>query len=386
VGEFYATGGEEGVGSDATPRYFITIVYLIPELLMPLASYKLYTNFNHLYHRLRRERRMKILITGAFGNIGKVVMEEAYKRHHQIIVFEVDNKKTRKAAKKYKNKINQVIFGDIRDFESTKKAVEESDAIIHLAAIIPPLSKKNRDLTMSVNLDGTVNLVNSIGENKRSLPFIFTSSASVMGPTQLQERLVSRDDPLIISGNYEESKIKCEEYLKNNADNFLIFRLAGVLPTFSAGSFMGYFSYLEEIFDMHPEMRLEMVMAEDVATALVTAAEKLKSGDTAKNQAYILGGGTENGWQLRGEQFLSRLFGCLSLPVPDRKYFTQDINTYHLDWYDTVEAEREFHFQNHSFEEYLRRLKRTFRIYKIPIVLFRKIIMKKLVGLSPYRT
>jgi hypothetical protein len=141
---------------------------------------------------------------------------------------------------------------------------------------------------------------------------------------------------------------------------------------------------LEELFDMHPDMRLEMVMAEDVATALVTGAEKLNAGSTAKNQAYILGGGKENGWQLRGREFLSNLFGSLSLPVPDQKYFTQDLNTYHLDWYDTKEAQQEFRYQNHTFEEYLTCMRKAFRIYKLPIVLFRGIIVKRLVKMSPY--
>jgi putative NADH-flavin reductase len=44
---------------------------------------------------------MKLLITGSFGNIGKAVINEAYRRGHNITVFEVDNKKTRKNAKKY---------------------------------------------------------------------------------------------------------------------------------------------------------------------------------------------------------------------------------------------------------------------------------------------
>ena len=47
---------------------------------------------------------MKILITGAFGNIGKAVIEETYQRGHEIIVFEIDNKKTRKEARKYRKK------------------------------------------------------------------------------------------------------------------------------------------------------------------------------------------------------------------------------------------------------------------------------------------
>ncbi|MFX1521664.1 MAG: NAD-dependent epimerase/dehydratase family protein [Promethearchaeota archaeon] len=327
---------------------------------------------------------MNVLITGAFGNIGSAVIKEAYKRNHEITVFEIDNKKTRKTAERYRNKVKDVVFGNIQDFEAVKKAVKESEVVIHLAAIIPPLSKKNRQLTMDVNLGGTINIVNAIKQIKRNIPFIFTSSASVMGPTQLQDKIVSRNDPLVKTGNYEESKIECEEFLKKNADNYLIFRLAGVLPTFSASSFAGAFSLLEEIFDMHPDMRLEMVMAEDVATALVTGAEKLKSGTTPKNQVYILGGGKKNGWQLRGGEFLSRLFGSLSLTVPDRKYFTQDINTYHLDWYDTKEAQQEFDYQHHSFDDYLNHIKRTFRIYRIPIRIFRKIILKKLVKMSSY--
>ena len=327
---------------------------------------------------------MKILITGAFGNIGKAVIEEAHKRGYEVIVFEIDNKKTRKDARKYRNKVQNMFFGDIRKFGDIKKAVRECDAVIHLAAIIPPTSKKQRELTMDVNYGGTVNLINAIKDTKRTVPFVFTSSASVMGPTQLQDRLVDRNDPLVITGNYEESKIKCEDFLKENADNYLIFRLAGVLPAFSALSFMSALPLLEEIFDMHPDMRLEMIMATDVATALVTGVEKLKSGATQKNQAYILGGGERNGWQLRGNEFLSLLFGSLSLPVPDQKYFTQDINKYHLDWYDTEEAQREFDFQNHSIEDYFKHMKKTWGIFKLPIILFRKIIIKKIVKMSPY--
>lgn len=327
---------------------------------------------------------MKILITGAFGNIGKAVIEESYNRGHEVLVFEIKNNKTLKEARKYQNKIKKVFFGDIRNFNDVKKAVRECDAVIHLAAIIPPVSKKHRELTMEVNYGGTVNLINAIKEAKRDIPFVFTSSASVMGPTQLQNKLVDRNDPLVISGNYEESKINCEEFLKKNADNFLIFRPAGVLPVFSALSFMSGLPFLEELFDMHPDMRLEMVMAVDVASALVTGIEKLKSGVTEKNEAYILGGGNRNGWQLKGRDFLSILFGSLSLPLPDQKYFTQDINKYHLDWYDTKEAQREFDFQNHSIGDFFNYLKKTFGFFKFFILIFRKIIMWRIVKMSPY--
>ena len=327
---------------------------------------------------------MKLLITGAFGNVGQAIIEEAFNRGHEVTVFEVENKKTLKAAKKFRNKIKTVIFGDIRNFEDAKKAVQDCEGLIHLAAILPPLSKKMRELTMEVNFGGTVNLVNAINETKREIGFVFTSSASVMGPTQLQDRLVTRHDPLVVTGNYEESKIKCENFLKENADNYLIFRLAGVLPEFSFSAFTGSFSAMEELFDMHPDMRLEMITGKDVATALVTGVEKLKTGKTPKNQAYILGGGKEKGWQLTGREFVCRMFGSMSMPVPDIKYFTPDVNTYHLDWYDTKEAQQQFDFQKHTIEEHFKQVKKTFRIVKLPILLFRGYILKKLVKMSPY--
>jgi nucleoside-diphosphate-sugar epimerase len=256
--------------------------------------------------------------------------------------------------------------------------------VIHLAAILPPVSKKKRELTMDVNYRGTVKLVNAIKQTNQEIAFVFTSSASVMGPTQLQDRLVTRHDPLVVTGNYEESKIKCEKFLKENADNYLIFRLAGVLPEFSFSAFSGSFSAMEELFDMHPEMRLEMIKGKDVATALVTGVEKLKQGTTPKNQAYILGGGKQNGWQLTGREFVTRMFGAMSMRVPDTKYFTPDVNTYHLDWYDTKEAQQEFEFQNHTMEEHFKQIRKKFRIVKLPIILFRGYINKKLVKMSPY--
>ena len=60
--------------------------------------------------------------------------------------------------------------------------------------------------------------------------------------------------------------------MNESTDNYLIFRLAGVLPILSPVTI----SLLEELFDIHHDMRLEMILDVDVATALVTGAEQLK--------------------------------------------------------------------------------------------------------------
>ena len=102
---------------------------------------------------------MRILITGAFGNVGKALIHEAWKRNHKVVVFELDNKRNRKTAEKYRKKIDKVLFGDIRNLKSVLSAVEGCDLVIHMAAIIPPLTKRNRELCMDVNYSGTKNLL-----------------------------------------------------------------------------------------------------------------------------------------------------------------------------------------------------------------------------------
>jgi hypothetical protein len=71
--------------------------------------------------------------------------------------------------------------------------------------------------------------------------------------------------------------------------------------------------------------------------------------------------------------------------LPNEKYFTQDINTYHLDWYDTEEAQREFDYQNHPLDGYLKNLSRTFWAFKLPIILAQGIIIHEVEKMSPYK-
>lgn len=323
---------------------------------------------------------MRVLITGAFGNIGKAVLEKAYENGHEINILELETKRNRKYARKIRKKINRLFFGDINDTTLVNEAVEQSDAIIHLAAIIPPLSKRNRELCMRVNYEGTLNLLRARDRCSQDIAFIFTSSASVMGSTQQREPPVKVTDPVVITGNYEESKIKAEKYLKTNEDNYLIFRLAGVLTSYASFNM----SYLEETFDFHPEARVEFVLDKDVATALVTAAEKLVAKQTPQKKTYFLGGGAENNCQTTGQAFLELLYNSFVIPMPERKYFTSNINAYHLDWYDTEEAQKEFFFQNHGIDNFFNFMLKKYGKFKPIIKLFKRALLRKITSMSPY--
>ncbi len=71
--------------------------------------------------------------------------------------------------------------GDILDMFSLEEAVAGIDKIYHCAAIIS-YSKRNKDLLMQVNVEGTANVVNiALDNNIKKLVYI--SSIAALGKT-----------------------------------------------------------------------------------------------------------------------------------------------------------------------------------------------------------
>jgi len=84
---------------------------------------------------------LKILLTGAFGNVGLSTLKELLKRNHDIRVFDIKNKRNKRLATKYKKGI-EIVWGDLRNYKDVERAVYDRDIVVHVAAIIPPLADK----------------------------------------------------------------------------------------------------------------------------------------------------------------------------------------------------------------------------------------------------
>jgi UDP-glucose 4-epimerase len=106
----------------------------------------------------------------------------------------------------------ELIEGDIRDFWTVREAVDGVDYVLHQAALPSvPRSVKNPLTSNSVNIDGTLNLLEASkqAEVKR---FVFASSSSVYGDTpELPKREDMWPDPL---SPYAVTKLACEKYCK----------------------------------------------------------------------------------------------------------------------------------------------------------------------------
>ena len=101
---------------------------------------------------------MKVLLTGAMGNIGFSTLEALLVEGHDVVAFDLESRRARRLASGLDGRVH-VVWGDITDPESLRYALDGVDAVIHLAAIIPPYSERAPDLAQKVNFDATRSLI-----------------------------------------------------------------------------------------------------------------------------------------------------------------------------------------------------------------------------------
>jgi UDP-N-acetylglucosamine 4-epimerase len=127
----------------------------------------------------------EILVTGGAGFIGSHIVDRLLDEGVEVRVLDdLSTGEKTNLASHQNNKSFRFIEGDIRNFDTVTKAVEDVDAVIHEAALVSVTrSVENPLLSHEINLMGTVNLLKACKEAhvKR---FVLASSCAVYGDTQ----------------------------------------------------------------------------------------------------------------------------------------------------------------------------------------------------------
>lgn len=130
---------------------------------------------------------MKFLILGGCGYIGSLLIREYLPKEFPNCLIRIyDNM----FKDRYVTLFNlpdgatyELVQGDVRDTEMLEKAFEDIDIAIYQADITnAPLSFERKELTEAVNHKGAMNAFRQAIKSKIK-KFIYTSSASVYGPT-----------------------------------------------------------------------------------------------------------------------------------------------------------------------------------------------------------
>lgn len=154
---------------------------------------------------------MRVLVTGGAGYIGNYIVEELLDNGHDVRVldnflFGDDALDPFRDHDRFEAR-----EGDIRHIEDLSYAMEDRDAVIHMAGIVgDPACGVNEQATQAVNVEATKTLVEvcKLHDIER---LVFASTCSVYGASELMElNEGSFLNPLSL---YAESKIESEDII-----------------------------------------------------------------------------------------------------------------------------------------------------------------------------
>src|ERR1700675_1558063 len=121
-----------------------------------------------------------ILITGGAGSVGRSLVARCLADGYTVRVFDLPSCDF--TGLEGEPGI-EVVPGDITQMANVEPAVQGVSAVLHLAAILPPASERNRERTLTINVDGTTNIIRAMQANASAAVLVFSSSVSTYGAT-----------------------------------------------------------------------------------------------------------------------------------------------------------------------------------------------------------
>ncbi len=295
--------------------------------------------------------RVRVLVTGAFGQLGRVAVERLLREGHEVVAFDVPKRRNRRVARRFRGGVTTV-WGDIREAKDVRACVAVCDAIVHNAGILAPPSEKNPELARAVNVDGTRHLLDAMKSKAAPPVLVFSSSLSVCGLRTPGGPPLTADDPATPTDHYTTHKAECERMLQESGLPFVILRI-GV----SVGANLGAVELSPDVFrllfSIDPDTRLEWVHPEDVALAQARAIET----PAAFGKILMIGGG--EGCQLTFRELYGTMFEASGVGrFPPEAYGR---GPYYCDWLDTTESEALLRYQQHRFDDFVEEFRAAYR-------------------------
>jgi len=345
-----------------------------------------------------------VLVTGAFGQVGKRSVQILLERGRTVIATDLRTEKTvavekELAAGHYPGTLIPA-YVDLLDPEAVQDlvATHRPEAIIHLAAVVSPPSYRNPGLARRVNVGGTENLLAAASKIVDTLPhpplFLMASSAAVYGsrnPNRYPER-ITPDTPVNPIDQYGQDKVLAEAAIRGSSLPYALYRLAGVISPDTQAELNS--DYLILMRSMPSDNRIHTVDARDVALAFANGVDREA---TIAGKALLIGGNescvllqhelSDGLMIVNGLGALGPSAGLPGDPGDDRGWsFTG--------WYDTTEAQALLDFQEHDWSQTLawvgeaqgrrRIVLRALGPILRPVLRAVLIVQQKLEGRGPY--
>ncbi|MGA9360368.1 MAG: NAD(P)-dependent oxidoreductase [Mycobacterium sp.] len=291
---------------------------------------------------------MQVLLTGALGNIGLATLETLTKEGHGVVAFDLESHRARNLASGFDGRA-RFVWGDITDSESLRDALQGVDAVIHLAAIIPPYADRAPELARRVNLDATRDLIAQMEASPTAKRLVFASSQGIFGDVQDREPPLRVDTPVSPTDEYGRQKVECERAIRQSRLRWSILRLSAVTPLHMQAQDPSI------MFEISPDARFEFLHPADAGTAFARAVACEESIGKILN---IAGGPT---CRMTYYDFVSALMGAMGIgPIPIDAFVRRHPPRYFGDWVDTAESQQLLKYQQRGLDAQLEDMRNDF--------------------------
>lgn len=229
-----------------------------------------------------------ILITGAGGHIGNVLVKHLYTKGHKDLKVFVQQSEDISHIEKY---AKEIVRGDIRDAFSVAAAVRGCEYVFHLAGLVK-ISGVRKKLVFDVNVGGTKNIVQACLEKKVKRLLHVSSVHALREPASgyIDETLDSDINNLY--GAYARSKamatIEVMNAIQKGLDAVIVFPSGVIGPydfrsSYTGSAIKGYIDAQKTQY--YFDGKYDFVDVRDVADGIFRA---FKYGE--KGQGYIISG------------------------------------------------------------------------------------------------
>lgn len=325
-----------------------------------------------------------VLVTGAFGLVGSRTVTELLTRDVRVTATDLDTSANRKAADAIRGDTRLAVdWVDLTDPAAVAAMVAEvaPDAVIHLAAVIPPACYAAPHLARAVNVEGTRNLVTACERIATPPRLVLASSMAVHGSRNPHAGLgpLTPETPVAPVDAYGKHKVEAEQIVRDAALDSVVLRLGGVLGVGMSGSASSdalHFSGL-----IPADGHIQTVDVRDVARAFAAATQRPVTGRT------FLIGGDDSHRKVQSE--IGEMTDAMGLedafpagrpgdPDDGGAWFTTD-------WMDTTESQAALDYQRVSWPQMIAEIRADAGRKRYLLRLVAPILHAVLERRSPYR-
>jgi len=277
-----------------------------------------------------------VAITGGAGNLGRQVAVLLVKRGYHVRIFDLPQ-----ADYGFATGLPglEIMPGDLRDPSALSGLFSAVDWVVHLAAIMPPLSEADQNLAQSVNIEGTRAVLSAMPATSK---LILASSVATYGIAQTE--IVGVDHPQQPIDYYGQTKVTNEGDVLASGIPAAILRISGIsVPALLEIPHPWFFT---------GDQNIEFIHLQDAALAVANCVE---NNETLNHIWQIAGG---KAWRTTGWRYSEAI--CAAYDISPESAVFMDTPNWPA-WYDTTESQSRLSYQQHTLDDFIVELRQIYQ-------------------------